>query len=163
MLADIVSKNGNLLLSIPLRGDGSLDDKARATVEGIADWMKVNSEAIIGTRPWQVFGEGPAQEEAPELHAQGFNEGQGKPLTAEDVRFTKKGNSLYAIVMGASEKESFRVKTLGKGKAPQQSINKIEILGYRGKIKYTQHEDALEVFIPEDLQQHDIANVLKIS
>lgn len=163
MLVDVVSKNGNLLLSVPLRGDGSLDNKARATVEGIADWMKINAEAIIDTRPWHVFGEGPAQEDAPELQGQGFNEGKGKPFTSEDIRFTKKGNTLYAIVMGVSDGKTFRVTSLGKEKADQQIINKVEILGYRGNVKYTQHNDGLEVFIPEGLVQHDIATVLKIS
>src|SRR5690606_39590467 len=86
----------NLLLSGPMRGDGSVDDKALATVEDNANCMQLNSEAIIGTRPWHTFGEGPAIAHAPELHAQGFNEGRGKPLVAEAYRFTQKGKSLYA-------------------------------------------------------------------
>ena len=61
-LVDIVSKNGNLLLSIPIRGDGSIDDKELAVVEGIASWMDVNKESVFDTRPWKVFGEGPAAE-----------------------------------------------------------------------------------------------------
>jgi len=60
MLADIVSKNGNLLLNVPVRGDGSIDEKEEKVLEGIAAWMDVNKEAIFGTRPWKVFGEGPA-------------------------------------------------------------------------------------------------------
>ena len=60
MLANIVSKNGNLLLNIPVRGDGTIDEKELKVVEGIADWMDVNKECIFGTRPWKVFGEGPA-------------------------------------------------------------------------------------------------------
>src|SRR5690606_13300635 len=163
MLVDVVSKNGNLLLSVPLRGDGSLDDKARTVVEGIANWMKINAESIIGTRPWHVFGEGPAQEDAPELHAQGFNEGKGKPFTSDDIRFTQKGNTLYAIIMGVSDKKSFRVTSLGKEKANQKGVNKVEILGYNGDVKYKQSKDGLDVFIPRDLVQHDIATVLKIT
>ena len=60
MLVDIVSKNGNLLLNIPVRGDGTIDDKELKVVEGIAGWMDVNKECIFGTHPWKVFGEGPA-------------------------------------------------------------------------------------------------------
>ena len=79
MLADIVSKNGNLLLNIPVRGDGTIDEKELKVVEGIANWMDVNKECIFGTRPWKVFGEGPASAGAA-LSAQGFNEGKGKPF-----------------------------------------------------------------------------------
>ncbi len=59
MLVDIVSKNGNLLLSIPVRGDGTIDEDEVEFLEGMAKWMAVNGEAIFGTRPWRVFGEGP--------------------------------------------------------------------------------------------------------
>ena len=52
--------------------------------------MKVNSESIYGTRPWKIFGEGPAQQAAAQLNAQGFNEGKGKPFTHEDIRFAYK-------------------------------------------------------------------------
>ena len=98
MLVDIVSKNGNLLLNIPVRGDGSIDDQEFSVLEGIGAWMDVNSEAIYDTRPWEVFGEGPASGGAA-LQAQGFNEGKGKPLTHEDIRFTQKGEVLYAFIM----------------------------------------------------------------
>src|SRR5699024_4101266 len=73
-LVDVVSKNGNLLLSIPVRGDGTIDSDEKAIVAGITDWMKINSESIYGTRPWIVFGEGLAMSEKKPLNAQGFNE-----------------------------------------------------------------------------------------
>ncbi len=111
MLCDIVSKNGDLLLNIPVRGDGSIDDKEQAVLEGIGAWMDVNKECIFGTRPWKVFGEGPASEGAA-LSAQGFNEGKGKPFTAEDVRFTTKGETLYVIVLGRPQQD-LQIKSLG--------------------------------------------------
>ena len=100
-LCDIVSKNGNLLLNIPVRGDGTIDDDELKVVQGIGDWMTVNRECIFSTRPWKIFGEGPASAGA-KLTAQGFNEGKGRPFTAEDVRFTqsKDGKTIYAIVLG---------------------------------------------------------------
>ena len=67
-LVDIVSKNGNLLLNIPVRGDGSIDEIERGVVEDIGRWMQLNSESIYGTRPWKIFGEGPAQENAAGSH-----------------------------------------------------------------------------------------------
>ena len=99
MLVDIVSKNGNLLLSIPIKGDGSLDDKEVKILEGITQWMEVNSECIYETRPWLVYGEGPKVSTSKPITAQGFNEGNGSAYTDKDIRFTEKGETLYAIVM----------------------------------------------------------------
>ena len=96
-LIDIVSKNGNLLLNIPVRGDGTIDDDERKVVAGITSWMKINSEAIYSTRPWKIFGEGPAIEDVAPLKAQGFNEGKGKPFTYEDIRFTIKGKAFMRL------------------------------------------------------------------
>ena len=76
MLIDIVSKNGNLLLNIPVRGDGSIDDKEIAILEGIAAWMDINKESIFDTRPWKIYGEGPIAEKANPINGPGFNEGK---------------------------------------------------------------------------------------
>ena len=124
-LVDVVSKNGNLLLSVPIRGDGTIDEKERAIVEAIGEWLAVNGEAIYATRPWTVCGEGPQLENAPAVEAQGFNEGKGRPFTGEDVRYTQKGDTLYAFVLGRpAERVTFtalagigaeRVEQLGVG------------------------------------------------
>jgi alpha-L-fucosidase len=144
MLADIVAKNGNLLLNIPVRGDGSLDDKEEAILEGIAAWMKVNQECIFGTRPWKVFGEGPASAGAA-LTAQGFNEGKGKPFTAEDVRFTTKGSALYAILLGAPTRE-VTIKSLGTvAKLLDQPVRDVTLLGSKEKLTWKQGADGLVI------------------
>ncbi|MFZ5496955.1 MAG: alpha-L-fucosidase [Verrucomicrobiota bacterium] len=144
MLADIVSKNGNLLLSIPLRGDGTPDDHALAVVEGIAAWMDVNREAILGTRPWQIFGEGPASGGV-ELTAQGFNEGKGKPYTADDVRFTqsKDGRTLYVIGL-VRPAAPVRVAALGTAAGRlDRAITGVELLGTAAPVKWQQTAAAL--------------------
>ncbi|HWA24166.1 MAG TPA: alpha-L-fucosidase [Lacunisphaera sp.] len=144
MLADIVSKNGNLLLNIPLRGDGMPDDDGLAVVQGIAAWMDVNREAIFGTRPWQVFGEGPASDGA-EIKEQGFNEGKGKAFTADDVRFTqtKDGRTLYVIGL-VRPQQALHVKALGTtaGRLTRK-ISTVELLGATAAVKWTQAGDAL--------------------
>jgi len=89
MLIDIVSKNGNLLLNIPLRGNGIYDEKELAVVQGITAWMNVNKESIYATRPWIKFGEGPTADRANALSAQGFNEGTSYDVN--DIRYVKKG------------------------------------------------------------------------
>lgn len=94
-LADIVSKNGNLLLSVPVRGDGSIDSEEERIVDQIGAWLRVNGSAIYGTRPWRMFGEGPT-----DLAGGMFNEGQVDKLGARDVRFTTGGGGLNAIFLG---------------------------------------------------------------
>lgn len=146
MLADIVSKNGNLLLNIPIRGDGSLDEKEEAFLEGLAQWMDVNREAILATRPWKVFGEGPASEGAP-ISAQGFNEGKGKPFTAQDVRYTasKDGQTLYAIILGWPH-EPVVLQSLGSGAAlVDKQIAAIELLGSEATIPWKRGREALVI------------------
>ena len=163
MLCNIVSKNGNLLLNIPVRGDGTIDDKELKVVQGIGDWMEVNRECIFDTRPWKVFGEGPASAGA-KLTAQGFNEGKGKPFTADDVRFTqaKDGRTLYAIILGAP-KGGVSIKSLGKSaKLLDQTIADIQLLGRPETITWQQTDDALVLAPPEKIS-NSFANVFKLT
>ena len=106
MLADIVSKNGNLLLNFPPRADGTLDDDELKILARMAAWMPVNGEAIFGTRPWKVFGEGTVK-----VKGGGFNEDKLK-YTAQDIRFTTKGEVLYAIALGWPEDGKLLVRRL---------------------------------------------------
>ena len=160
MLCDIVSKNGDLLLNIPVRGDGSIDDKEQTVLEGIGAWMDVNKECIFDTRPWKVFGEGPASEGAA-LSAQGFNEGKGKPFTAADVRFTTKGKALYAIVLGTPQQD-LQIKSLGTAaKLLDKPIGNITLLGSEEKVTWSQTADALTIKAPQK-SPNGIAIVYKI-
>jgi alpha-L-fucosidase len=161
MLCDVVSKNGNLLLNIPVRGDGTIDDKEQAVLEGIGAWIDVNKECIFGTRPWKVFGEGPASEGAA-LSAQGFNEGKGKPFTAADFRFTTKGNVLYAIELGWPTNAA-SIKSLGTAaKLLDKSIGGITLLGSAEKVQWSQNVDALTIKPPQN-PPSDVAVVFKIT
>lgn len=158
MLVDVVSKNGNLLLNIPVRGDGSIDEKEMAIVEGIAAWMDINKESIFGTRPWKVFGEGPAADVSNPINAQGFNEGRIK-LTAKDIRFNQKGNILYVTLMGAPE-ENIIVKSL-RSSNDKNRIKKIDLLGSKEKIQWCQSEDYLQIDRPGAVP-NSIATVFKV-
>jgi len=161
-LADVVSKNGNLLLNIPVRGDGTIDDKERAVVAGITTWMKTNSEAIYATRPWSVFGEGPAIATAAPLKAQGFNEGKGKPFTSEDIRFTKKGDIVYAIVLGKPADGKINIKSMANENScyPRQ-ISKVELTGTNQQLQMNRNSDDLMVHLPENVTDQ-VAYTLKI-
>ena len=162
-LIDIVSKNGTMLLSVPVRGDGTIDSDETAIVEEIATWMKTNGECIFSTRPWKIFGEGPAQESAKPLTAQGFNEGGGKPFSSLDYRFTTKGNTLYAIALGWPENGKTLIKSLSKGNSLRpETINRVEFLG-GSELKFECKEEGLEVILPDNKPELNYAYSLKIS
>ncbi|OQP60529.1 alpha-L-fucosidase [Niastella vici] len=161
-LVDIVSKNGNLMLNIPVRGDGTIDEKERKVVEQIGAWMNVNSESIYGTRPWKIFGEGPAQEK--KLAEQGFNEGNGKPFTHEDIRFNVKGEVLYATAMGWPEDGKIVIKSLAKN-SPHfpKEIQKVEWLPTKQSLVFERTEKGLVVLLPgKTSDELSYANVIKV-
>jgi alpha-L-fucosidase len=119
--------------------------------------MAVNSEGIYGTRPWKISGNIPA----PATQEQGFNERIRKDLTASDVRFTTKGGTLYAFVMGWPEREAV-VPTLALGgKLEVGKIRSVELLGHKGKAKFAQDETALKVELPAE-KPSDYAVTLKV-
>jgi alpha-L-fucosidase len=156
-LCDIVSKNGNLLLSIPVRGDGSIDADERKILGELADWMGRNGEAIHGTRPWRTFGEGPTR-----VAGGMFSEGQSQPFTAEDIRFTTKGGALYAIAFGRPSSGVLRIASLAQDSAlAPGAIERVEALGSADSLTFTRNRKGLEVRLPEALAG-SIAVALKI-
>jgi alpha-L-fucosidase len=163
-MIDIVSKNGNLMLNIPVRADGSIDEKERETVEGIGAWMKINSESIYGTRPWKIFGEGPAQQKTAKLDGPGFNEGKGKALTHEDIRFVTKGDVLYATALGWPEDGKLVIKSLAKNSEYfTKEIQKIEWLPTKQSLSFERNENGLKISLPEKTSDDlNYANALKI-
>jgi len=155
-LIDVVSKNGNMLLSIPVRGDGTIDELEVAVLEGIAAWMEINQESLFGTRPWKVFGEGPAAEAANPINAQGFNEGRIK-FSSKDIRFNQKGRVLYVTVMGPPT-EPIQVKNLNQ----RAGISKIELLGSKEKVQWQQTSQHLQIEAPATVP-NPIAVVYKVT
>lgn len=164
MLIDIISKNGNILLSVPMRGDGTIDDKEKAILEDIAAWMAINEEGIFGTRVWKIFGEGPVAEMSNPLQAQGFNEGKHKPYTSEDIRFVTKANVLYAHVLAWPENNKVTIKSLAlEHPLYDTPIQQVELLGTNGVLKFERTESGLVIDLPENSDSNTISFVLKIS
>lgn len=159
LLVDIVSKNGNLLLNFPLPNSGELDPEEMKVLEGITAWMAVNGEGIYASRPWKVYGEGPSTKIA--IKAGNFNEDKHAELTAQDVRFTTKGNTLYAFVMGWPEREAV-VRALGHS-SPQRPgrIRSVELLGHEAKLNWKQDESVLRVRVPAE-RISDVSITLKV-
>lgn len=158
LLADVVSKNGNLLLSVPLRSDGTFDEKEYAILLDLREWMNRNGEAIYGTRPWKIFGEGPIAEADIKINAQGFNEGAYTKATAEEIRFTTKGEDLYAIALDWPESGRLKIKNISSESFP---ASKVELLGF-GDVSFTQNPEGTEVTLPKE-KVNSIAPVLKFS
>ena len=115
LLMDVVSKNGNLLLSVPLRADGTFDEKEEAILNEFGAWMDINKEAIYSTRPWKIFGEGPIADSDIKLNAQGFNEGAYGNATAQEIRFTQTEKSLYVTLLAWPEEKKAVIKSLSEG------------------------------------------------
>ena len=146
MLVDIVSKNGNLLLSVPLRGNGMIDEKEVDIVQEIGQWMKQNGESIYGTRPWKTFGEGPQAEAANPLNAQGFNEGDN--YSNRDVRYNEKKGTVYATILRWPEAGKFTFKAFAPTAATYSGTPRsVRLLGC-GKVPFTFGPQGLTVDIP---------------
>ena len=144
MLADIVSKNGNLLLNVVQYPDGSLPPESRKFLDEMAAWIQVNGEAIYGTRPWKTFGEGPTK-----LEAGAFKE--NADYTAADIRFTTKGGALYAITLG-EPKGQVRIASLGtKAGLETRAVKSVSLVGGTAPLRWKQQDDALVIDVPASL------------
>jgi len=157
VLADIVSKNGCLLLNVGPKADGTIPEPAQQILLKIGDWLRVNGEAIYGTRPWKVFGEGPTK-----IAKGAFSERKDKGYTAKDIRFTTKGGNLYIIALGWPGKQ-MSVKSLAAGSNYEsRKIASIQLLGNPGELKFQQTAKALVVNLPAN-KPGDYAYAFKVS
>ena len=150
-LCDVVAKNGCLLLSIPVRGDGTIDSEERKIVEQIAGWTQRYGEAIYASRPWKVSGEGPTQ-----IASGQFGEGKMKPFEAADIRFTTKGPVLYAMTLGMPS-GTVNIASL----ANVGSVKRVELVGGNTPLTFTQDGTGLRVTVPQGAS-HEFGVALKI-
>ncbi len=142
-LVDIVSKNGNLVLNIPQRPDGTLDDECNYLLKQMAAWMSANGEGIFGSRPWDMAGEGTAAADA------GAFKEAAVEWTAADFRFTRKGDIVYAFQMGHPEEGQpagpMVIRSFASGKTPR--VGSVRLLG-DGSVPFTQTGAGLEIKPP---------------
>ncbi|MGH9445519.1 MAG: alpha-L-fucosidase [Terriglobia bacterium] len=156
---DIVSKNGNLLLNVGPKPDGTLPEEAVELFHGLGRWMEVNGSAIFGSRPWKVYAEGPTA-----LKGGSFGESAEKTMkfTSEDIRFTTKDGAIYAILMAWPEDEA-KITSLGS-KSPHAPgrISNVQILGAGGNLQWRQEPEALTIQVP-GVKPCDYAYCFKIT
>ena len=141
-LIDIVSKNGNLLLNIGPRSDGTIPDEVQRVLLGVGAWLSVNGEAIYGTRPWRVYGEGPTK-----VTAGSFHDTDPTTYTPEDFRFTMKGDALYVIGLAWPTSGEAVIHSLAQTTGSER-IQSVALLGSDAKVQFTQRADGLHVQVP---------------
>lgn len=154
MLLDIVSKNGNLLLNVVQRPDGSLDPEVETLLEQMADWMAANGEGIYGTRPWVTFGEGA-------VRAKGGHFGEDYVYSSADIRFTWKRGVLYAFALGDPKDGKVLIRSLSTNAGPGRVRNVI-VLGCKSKVAWQQDTEGLSVTLPSE-PLSEVAIGLKIT
>ncbi|MDP5280792.1 alpha-L-fucosidase [Sphingomonas sp. DG1-23] len=153
-LCDVVSKNGNLLLSIPMRGDGTIDGEEDKILAGITRWMRRNGDAaIFGSRPWRIYGEGPTK-----VGGGMFNEGKVE-FTSGDVRFTTRKGALYAALLAWPE-APVTIVALGKTALPDAAIERVRLVG-GGRVKFERSDAGLTVRLPRGGPE-DFVPILRI-
>jgi len=157
-LVDIVSKNGCLLLNVGPKPDGTIPDEAQRLLLNIGRWLETNGEAIYGTRPWTVFGEGPTK-----VQGGAFHDTETRGYSAQDIRFTAKGDVLYAITLGWPQGGQLTIKSLAEGNPNSAvALNHIRLLGSDAEIRSRRDKDGLHLDVPAKTSG-DYAYVFKLS
>ena len=141
-LIDIVSKNGNLLLNIGPRSDGTIPDEVQQVLLDVGAWLTVNGDAIYGTRPWRVYGEGPTK-----VAAGSFHDTDTAKYTSEDFRFTAKGDVLYAIGLAWPTSGDAVIRSLAPSVGGEE-VQSVALLGSDAKVQFDQRADGLHVQLP---------------
>ncbi len=146
-LVDIVSKNGALLLNVGPRADGSIPESEEALLLGIGRWLSINGEAIYGTRPWSVSGEGPTQ-----VIGGSFSDSKRAPFTSKDVRFTSRGDTLYATVLARPTHGPVTISSLAANSGLYRcEIVQVDLLGSDEPVTWDRQADALIIDMPTQL------------
>jgi alpha-L-fucosidase len=143
-LVDVVSKNGNLLLNVGPKADGTIPEAARIILLQMGAWLKINGEAIYGSRPWLLYGEGPTKVTSSALNT------DRQEFTSEDIRFTTRNGVLYAIALGWPTDGELRVHTLYRGTPYLKGqVCGVQLLGSSDRISWNQEADGLHIKLPQ--------------
>jgi len=139
LLVDVVSKNGNLMLNVGPRADGTIPEGAQDTLRSMGRWLKINGEAIYGSKPWRTFGEGPT-----EVASGTFQDTKTKPYTAEDFRFTTGNGKLYVIELGWPAKAEAVIHSI----KPEDKVERVESVADHRSVPFSQDAGGLHLHLP---------------
>jgi len=142
-LADIISKNGCLLLNVGPKPDGTITEEETRVLLDLGAWLKVNAEAVYGSEVWRIYGEGPT-----EIPTGEFSDTDREAYTSADIRFTTRGGNLYAFVLKSPEDGIVSIKSLGDcARNLMTPIKKISVLGSDSHVSFSHGAQALRVYI----------------
>ena len=153
MLVDIVSKNGNLLLNIPQLPDGGIDKECRDILKNLGDWMEQNGEAIYGTRPWEVYGEGPVNSDGGHYNEKELS------YTGQDMRFTQKDKCLYVSCLSRPENGKIVINSLGsesRFSPPFESLSSVTLLGREEVLEFKQDCKGLTITLSGNEREQSV-------
>jgi alpha-L-fucosidase len=142
-LVDVVSKNGNLLMNIGPRADGTIPDEVQKVLRAVGSWLSINGDAIYGTRPWKKYGEGPTK-----VKPGPFHDTEMQEYTADDFRFTTKASDLYAVELAWPTTNEATIKSLALGAPTSQKVQTVQLLGSETKLTFKQTADGLHIMLP---------------
>lgn len=149
MLVDNASKNGNLMMNIPLPGHGEPDADELKIIADFTTWMDRNNEGIYATRPWRVFGEGSSAPAAGNGIGAGRNNAPPPSFTAKDFRFMQKGDTVFAFVMDWPADGNLVITSLADGAASGTGkVERVSIIGVNEPLKFTRDAEGLKITMP---------------
>ena len=160
-IIEAICRDGNAALNIPMRPDGSIEEECITMLEKVGDWMRINAEAIYGSKAWVTMGEGEMQgRHLKKLPGGGLGKRHKDfKFNVQDIRFTEgKNGNIYAFTMNEPKAgQPIRIQSMGKNAGHLQSIKRVSLLGYKGKLQWKQVGDALEIIYPEKAKHHTSA------
>jgi alpha-L-fucosidase len=155
---DVVSKNGCLLLNVGPRPDGTIPEEAQNILLAMGRWLQTNGEAIYGTRPWKTYGEGSTV-----VNTSRFGDASTKPYTGQDIRFTMRGDTLYAVALAWPENGKLTIKSLATGSPyTKAEIRSVRLLGSPAKLTWKRGPEGMTIQLPAQ-KPGDYAFAFKIS
>lgn len=155
-LVDITSKNGALLLNIGPKADGTIPDAEQAILHEIGQWLSVNGEAIYGTRPWKIYGEGPT-----DIPEGAFSDTKRQPFTGQDIRYTQKDHTLYATLLAWPDNTAILHAVASGSEQLPEKIKRVSLLGGPEQLDWSQDADGLRLTLPSQ-NPGNYACVIKI-
>jgi alpha-L-fucosidase len=148
-----------MLLDIAPMVDGTLPEESVSILRKVGAWLGVNGEAIYGTRPFSVYGEGPTRN----VGGAGFSENNDKPFTGQDVRYTTKDDALYAIFLGRPER-TVTLASVNPQKVTAGGIHDIRVVGSGERVRWHASGDGITLDIPASaIERTNLCCALKIT